>query len=137
MRCSVVAFCNYLKYIFLNNTSLSVASITNFTASNTSLKADTGASKNFIRLLDAIALKNVRAILNGPKAKLPNNTYISSTSIGELPFTAALSQSAKESLIFPELKNASLLSIGQLCDDDCLALFHKKFLWILKMIKLF
>ena len=30
------------------------------------------------------------------------------------------------------MKNASLLSIGQLCDDECLALFHEKFSWIIK-----
>ena len=131
-RCSVPKFCNYLINLLSHNTSFSVASAITQLPCNNILKADTGASKNFIRETDAQALTHVRALSNGPKAKLPNNTNITSTSIGQLPFTNALSPTAKESLVYPELKNASLLSIGQLCDDDCIALFHKKFLWVLK-----
>lgn len=116
----------------MHNTSFSVASIIHKCISNLILKADTGASKTFIREQDISALQRVKTIFNGPKARLPNNTVISPIAVGELPFSNALSRHAKESLVYPELKNASLLSIGQLCDDDCLALFHKKILWILK-----
>ena len=38
--------------------------------------------------------------------------------------------------MIPHITNTSLLSIGQLCNDDCIALFHKKFLHIYKNNKL-
>ena len=128
--------CNYLKNNFASKPSLSVAS--NFHTPflsfclNTLLKADSGASKHFVRACDASQLEKVRNILNGPSAKLPNNTIIQPSSKGYLPYPSPLSDQAKEALIYPDLKNASLLSIRQLCDDNCLALFHKKFLWIIK-----
>ena len=96
------------------------------------LKADTGASKNFIRDLDVSFLKQIQNIINGPIARLPNNSTIQAHKKGELPFSNHLSNKAKEALVFKDLKNASLLSIGQLCDDGCLALFHKKYLAVIK-----
>ena len=96
------------------------------------LKADTGASKNFVRDADASLLHNVHTILNGPIAKLPNNTVIQATRKGYLPFSSKLHSSAKEALIYPDLKNASLLSIGQLCDNNCIAIFDKHLLEVIK-----
>ena len=121
--------CNYLKHNFASKPRLSVASTlhTAFSSScflNYFLKADSGASKHFIRMLDASQLQRVQQLLNGPSAKLPNNTVIKTTSKGYLPYPSCLSSTAKEALIYPDLKNAFLLSIGQLCDDNCLALFH-------------
>ena len=133
--CSVVQFCNYLKTTLSQHLHSSVASISNASFNSflpylnfigASLKADSGASKNFVREKDAPALLNVKPLRNGPVAKLPNNETIQPNAKGELPFSTYLSPTAKESIIYPALKNASLLSIGQLCDDDCIALFHKK-----------
>ena len=50
---------------------------------------------------------------------------------GLLPFPS-LSTNAQTALIYPDLNNESLLSIGQFCVDDCLALFTKKNVYIIK-----
>ena len=136
-RCSVVELCKYLKHTLLHTQHLSVASVTKNSNSPTAsvLKADSGASKHFIRDNDSKHLKNIKALLNGPVAKLPDNKYIRTSSTGLLPFEEYLSEDTKQALIYPDLKNASLLSIGQLCDDNCLALFTKYFLWIIKITK--
>lgn len=79
---SVTKLCNYLATSLLHNNSLSVApnNCTNYI--NNVLKADSGASKNFIRKEDKMLLNNVHPLINGPKAKLPDNTRIHSTSSG-------------------------------------------------------
>ena len=133
VRCRIMQLCNYLKNNFAKLSHLSVASALHSSNSPTSflsfiLKADSGASQHFVRLQDALKLKDVHPITNGPAAKLPNNTLIKTTSKGYLSYPDCLSSNAKAALIYPALKNASLLFIGQLCDDNCVALFHKKFL---------
>ena len=47
---------------------------------------------------------------------------------GALPITngTALSQAAIETHVFPQLQSPSLVSIGQLCDDNCVAILDKK-----------
>ena len=47
-----------------------------------------------------------------------------------------LSSAAKVGHVIPNLSSASLLSIGQLCDDDCLALFNKEKVFIFQQNKL-
>lgn len=136
-RCSVQQFCNYLITFLQIKTSLSVASITSTIINDTYLKADTGASKNFIREQDQHFLQNIKQLRNGLSAKLPNNQCITPTSTGNLSLNPTLSTTAQSALVYPALKNLSLLSIGQLCDDDCLAVFHTKNYGLLKTNKLF
>ena len=42
-----------------------------------------------------------------------------------VPLSPALSPPAKVGHIFDNLKSRSLISIGQLCDDDCVTIFTK------------
>ena len=105
----------------------SVASIN----TSTSLIGDSGASKHCIKIEDKNILTSSRIIKNGPKAILPNSTLLSSSHDGHLPIDFVSSQ-ATHGIVYPNLSNASLLSIGQLCDDDCVALFTKKDLKIYK-----
>jgi hypothetical protein len=93
------------------------------------LKADTGASGNYIRQIDEFILNNKHNTTIGPKVRLPNNSVISSTTQGELPIN--LPKQATQAHIFPDIKSASLLSIGQLCDSNCTAVFTKHDLTIL------
>ena len=44
---------------------------------------------------------------------------------GYLPLSSSLSASAKQAQVFNKITNSSLISIGQLCDDDCTATFTK------------
>ena len=62
---------------------------------------------------------------------LSNNDVLESTMTGVLPLQG-LSSAAKEVQILPYLTNTSLLSIGQLCNDNCIAIFTNTDMLILK-----
>ena len=98
---------------------------------NNIAKADSGASFHFFKPEHRKAMTNIQKLQNGPSATLPNNTVIQASCQGLLPFPS-LSTNAQTALIYPDLNNESLLSIGQFCDDDCWALFTKKNVYIIK-----
>jgi hypothetical protein len=50
--------------------------------------------------------------IKGPAVMLPNKKTITVTSQGMLPFSDKLSPKAKNAMILPQLKSASLISIG-------------------------
>ena len=92
---------------------------------------DSGASHNFTKPDHVPYLKNVRPLQHGPTATLPNKTVIQASHDAHLSYNF-LSPKASNTLVYPQLQNESLLSIAQLCDDNCLALFSKDFLHIFK-----
>ena len=47
-----------------------------------------------------------------------------------------LSTESKTAQILPQLASASLISLGQLCDDDCLIVLHKKIMLAIKHNKI-
>ena len=51
--------------------------------------------------------------------RLPNNTYITASKKGNINLSSELSDRARKANILPKLNSASLISLGQLCDDDC------------------
>ena len=100
-----------------------------FTNSKDIFKADTGASKTYLKPQHKKYLHNFKLLKNGPIATLPNNEKIQATGQGLL----ALSPKLKiPSLIYDRLTSESLLSIGQLCDEGCIAIFLKQRLYIFK-----
>ena len=80
-------------------------------------KADSGASKNYFPASYADVLLNVKNT-NGPTVHLADDSTIHATQIGLLPLSPALSNKAKSTCVFEDLKTP-LLSLGQLCDDGC------------------
>ena len=68
---------------------------------------------------------------NGPIAKLSNNTTIQSNRQDLLPFSTSLNNKGRDALVYPDLKNAPLLFIGQLCDVNCITFFNKYLLEII------
>lgn len=83
-------------------------------------KADSGASRHYIRTQDTPVLNNVQPTSNGPLVNLPNNSTIKAEHIGHLPFDSTqISPTATKAYALPGLASASLLSLGQLCDDNC------------------
>ena len=94
-------------------------------------KGDSAASGHYWRDEDAECLKNVKNQL-GPQVTLPNNSSIQATKQGHLPLDLSLSKKATSTAILPSLKSASLVSLGQLCDDDCEVLLNKKKLTVSK-----
>ena len=69
-------------------------------------------------------MQNVLPTLEPKKVQLPNNEIIESTHEAMLPISG-ISKIAKDATIFPDLTSSSLLSIDQLYNDDCTAVFTK------------
>ena len=86
-------------------------------ATNLIAKADSGASQHYIPLNYKDALIGPRAT-SGPTVHLADDTTIQATAVGTLPLDTQLSPQAREAHVFKELTQP-LLSLGQLCDDDC------------------
>jgi hypothetical protein len=94
---------------------------------------DTGATGHY---LDTAAEKHCTKITptsNGPSVQVANGETIETTKRVIVPLAAPeLSTQAKTGHIFDSLQSGSLISIGQLCDDDCVALFSKYDVKIIK-----
>ena len=63
---------------------------------------------------------------------LPNSNSIVSETKGQLPLSCKLSPKAKEAIVLPKLQSSSLISLGQLCDDNCNVHLDKKELKVYK-----
>jgi hypothetical protein len=88
------------------------------------LKADTGATAHYIKANDAGLLHALTTTKTGPSVRLPNNTTMQTQLRGHLPISNIPKQ-ATQAHVFKDLQSASLLSVGQLCDSDCTAVFTK------------
>ena len=86
--------------------------------------ADTTATYNY---LETEATEHCIDIWQtfGPNVKVANGNIISPNKQGILKMSKELSQEAHHSSIFNDLSTGLLISIGKLCDDDCIALFSK------------
>jgi hypothetical protein len=62
---------------------------------------------------------------SGPSVQVANGNTIQTTKSAVIPLASELSTQAKSGHIFNNLKSGSLISIRQLCHDDCVALFIK------------
>ena len=111
--------------ISMNNISSSSNTVFN-------AKLDSGASRHFFKTEHAKFLTNVQPIKNGPIAHLPNNTTVQASHKATIKLHENISKMASEVLIFPNLQNESLISIGQLCDDDCIIIFTKEKFYVTK-----
>ena len=70
--------------------------------------------------------------MRGPVVTLPDLSTIQANAAGQLNLGPSLTKEAKTAHVFEGLTNASLLSVGQLCDDDCTAIFDKCAMRIIK-----
>ena len=50
---------------------------------------------------------------------------MSSRVTGILPLSPLLSDTAQKAFVLDDLRTGTLVSLAQLCDDDCLAIFSK------------
>ena len=94
-------------------------------------KGDSAATAHYFRLQDADVLEN-KTNIKEPTIKQPDNTDLTSEGSGTIPLSKHLSAEAQTAMIIPNLKSASLISIGQLCDDGCTAVMDKKDLAVVK-----
>ena len=84
-------------------------------------KADSGESKTYIKPKDGSILNNRNKITNRPTVDIPNGDYMKTIESGTLPLHHLLLSAAKQCNVLEGLNNVSLLSIGQLCNNECIA----------------
>ena len=94
-------------------------------------KGDSGASTHYIQLEDAGVLQNKQKEL-GPLVHQPDNTGLWAEGSGQLPISTKLSKEAQRAYILPNLKSASLIALGKLCDDKCKVVLSKEDLVVVK-----
>ena len=84
-----------------------------------------------------LVITNFKDTCDGPTVQLPNNATINATKTGSIPLSIRLSTHAKKSHVFVRLNSASIISLGQLCDDECIDILDKNDINILKKRHLF
>ena len=103
---------------------------------NIIVKADSGASNNYWRTEYHLFLTDINYTHNGSTVQLPNNAIMSVTHTGHIPVSISLSPHEKNVHVFDVLHSALLASLGQLYDDDCIAIFYNNEINITKNSKI-
>ena len=97
-------------------------------------KGDSAASHHYWKQVDCGILTNFSKS-PGPTVSQPDNTPLQCTGQGHLPLSSALTPAGTHALILPALKSPSLISLGQLCDNNCEVHLTKDCLKTIKMEK--
>ena len=69
---------------------------------------------------------------SGPPITLTDDDTISPINQGILSLSHSLSKVAQTATMLSALRISSLISLGQLCDDDCVVLLNKEKLYAVK-----
>ena len=93
--------------------------------------ADTAASHHHLQKNAERACTKVHKS-KGTHVTVVNSDDITPHSNAQIPLAPALLRKAQHAFFFYDLKKGSLLSIGQVCDDDFIAIFTKYDVKILK-----
>ena len=95
--------------------------------------ADTGTTSHYITASHTPLCHNVHKTDDGPSVKAANGQKImTATHRATLPLPSTISTAAKTGHVLDSLQTGSLLSIGKLCDDNCMATFTKDNIFIKK-----
>ena len=84
-----------------------------------------------------LLLTNLKDTRDGPTFQLPNNATMNAEKTGIVPLSGSLINHAKKSHVFGGLHSASLISLVQLHEDDCISILDKIEINILKTRHLF
>ena len=117
----------------LNYTTTSSEVPPSNTPSNNTIiaKGDSGATSHFIQETDQECLHNLKEQPGAP-VTLPDKDIILPTHTGTLQLSTHLLDKAQQTTVLPGLKSSSLVSLGQLCDDDCRVMLTKDYLFAIK-----
>ena len=94
-------------------------------------KGDSAASDHYFREEDTDCLENIIETI-GKSITLPDGSQIQANRKGLLLTSTSLSTQTREAKILPNLKSASLISIGKLCDDGCKVNFDEHGMDVIK-----
>ena len=98
-------------------------------------KGDSGASNHYFQTEDKRVLSDIKPA-TGPDVHQPDSTVLITEATGIIPIDETLSSKVTKVMVLPQLKSASLISMGKLCDDDCLVVLSKKKLAVVKNNKI-
>jgi hypothetical protein len=93
---------------------------------------DSGTTGNFVTPSDAKHLDNSHIVDDAPIVLSASGDPMVSQIRGQLPLSRHLSLDAKDAFVLDNLKTRMLISLAKLCDDDCIALFTKHDVKIIK-----
>ena len=94
-------------------------------------KSDSAATSHYWKYKDKHVLSNVNKSYGHP-VTLPNEGNTRKIQQGSLPLSNKLSKKIGIETVLQEFRSFSLLSLGQLCDDDCDILLNKKKMYVIK-----
>ena len=97
---------------------------------------DTAATKHYITE-DKLKICNDLKNTIGPYITVADGRIMSPTKKAELPLPKEFTKNARTAYSYNNLKSGTLLSIGQLCDNDCIKIFSKYDVKIIKQDKIF
>ena len=97
-------------------------------------KGDSGASAHCFAYSSKNHLINVHHAA-GPEIALPNQQKITTTATANIPLKQ-FSNAATKTYLLKDLQKTNLISLGQLCDDNCYVVLTKKKLYVCKDKKL-
>ena len=86
---------------------------------------DSGATGTFISPSDCHKLLNITPTPSGPSVLAANGSAMPSSATGTLPLAPQLSTKAQEAIVLDNLQTGTLILLDQLCDNNCIALFTK------------
>jgi hypothetical protein len=92
---------------------------------NSTAIADTGATGHCLDTAAEPHCIDIRPTNTGPLVQVVDGNSVSTHKRATIPLANELSTQAKQGHIFEHPRSGSLISIGQLCDDDCIALLTK------------
>ena len=93
---------------------------------------DTAATAHYLHLSAFPHFSHVAHTTSGPTVQVANEHIIKPSFSATLKLSSKLSSKAQSAHIFKDITTGSLISMGQLCDDDCFAIFAKHDVNILK-----
>ena len=81
-----------------------------------------------MKVQDKALLQHCQKSINGPQVLVPNGTTMRTIETGYLPLHKLISTYATNANILEGLRNVLLLSIGKLCDYNCItSLIRERF----------
>jgi hypothetical protein len=106
--------------------------LSSFASHNSYAILDSGPTGAFVTSSDAKHLRDISPVVDGPHVLSASGTSMPVTLKGNLPLSPKLSSTAQSAFVLDDLQTGTLISLAQLCDDDCIAIFNKYDIKILK-----
>ena len=94
-------------------------------------KADSGAASCYICITDAACLSNTKSY-TVPSVLLPDAGSIQPSKMVQLTLSSKLSKQAQAATALLALRSSSLISLGQLCDNNYIILLDKEQMYTIK-----